>query len=208
MKILLIALSCFWSLSLAHGKVSSSSLPVISAQTFTVGSSWVWKYYEDNILFSTEKYTVLESSPTRVLIEMSTRLRGEDSFRVHHRLEANPERCLKAYKNSADFKPWSIALYYWNNNQWNLVEGLEKTLAFEEKFNCNPHVFKTPYRETLFEVLPTDFGNLELFQQRKARNYESSWFFNVGGLPGIMAYKKMSLPGAKTEYYSRFSLTE
>lgn len=183
-------------------------LPVISTDMFAVGQSWVWKYYENDLLYSTEKYTVLESRPGRVLIEMTTKLRGESSFKVHHRLEANPQKCLEAYKNPADKKPWGIRLYYWQQNQWNLVEGLTNTLAFEEKFNCNPHIKNTPAQKTFFRVLTTQFGNVELFQHQKTGHRESSWYFLDAGVPGILAFKDLSESSAKIQYSIHFSKSE
>jgi hypothetical protein len=207
MKFLFVILS-LWVRVAAAETVSGHALQVVSADYFVPGKTWVWKYYEDGVLYSTEKYTVLESSPTRVLLQMSTKLPGQAEFFIHHLQEVNPQRCLRAHKNPVDYRPWSINLYYKDNGRWILVDGLTTTAAFEEKFNCNPHRLHSVQANTLFQVRDTDLGSLELFQQRKGRQDDSSWYFNRPDYPGVMAYKRMSQPSEKTQYEIRFSLSE
>lgn len=183
-------------------------LATIHPDFFKPGQVWHWKYYQDGVLYSTEKYTVLEARPDRVLIQMSTRLAGQRDFIIHHRQEVNPQRCLLAHKNPAHYRPWSINLYFKNNGRWELVDGLTTTLAFEEKFNCNPHHFQSRYRNTYFKTLTTDLGAQELFQQRKGPRDNSSWYFNHSEYAGLMAFKRMSQPEEKVQYEIRFSISE
>jgi hypothetical protein len=208
MKFVVLILSFYLMALPTWAQTTAPVVKTVSAVFFVPGKSWNWKYYADGVLYSTEKYTVLESAPTRVLIQMSTKLPGQDQFFVHHLLEANPERCLRARKNPADIRPWSIKLYYRDNGAWTLVDGLTTTAAFEEKFNCNPNVIKNVQSKTLFKTADTDLGVQELFQQRKYRHDISSWYFNVAEYPGVMAYKNMSKPDEKVQYEIRFSLSE
>lgn len=184
------------------------ALQTITPDFFVPGQTWHWKYFMDGALYSTEKYTILEASPTRVLIQMSTKLPGQEQFVIHHLQEVNPQRCLRAHQNPADYRPWSINLYYKNNGHWELVDGLTTTAAFEEKFNCNPHRVRNNRIETFLDVRDTDLGPQEVFQQRKNRQDDSSWYFNIPDYPGIMAFKRMSRPDEKVQYEIRFSLSE
>ncbi len=195
-----------------HGAVAAllpgPQLQAVSADFFKPQQVWHWKYYQDGKLYSTERYTVLEASPTRVLIQMSTKLPGQDQFFVHHLQEVNPQRCLRAHQNPADYRPWSIKLYYKADGHWELVDGLTTTAAFEEKFNCNPHRVRNNRIETFVQMRDTDLGPQELFQQRKNRQDDRSWYFNLPEYPGIMAFKRMSRPEEKVQYEIRFSLSE
>jgi hypothetical protein len=201
------AVFCFCAVASAE-VLPGPPLHTITSEYFTPGKSWLWKYYQDGVLYSTEKYTVLESAPNRVLIQMSTKLPGQTEFFVHHKLEANPQRCLRAHRNPAEYRPWMINLYYRDDGQWTLVDGLTTTAAFEEKFNCNPHRLRTAQVKTFFQTLTTDLGGQEIFQQRKGFYDESSWYFDLPDYPGVMAYKRMSRPEEKIQYEIRFSLSE
>lgn len=199
-----------WGLALPAlaNTATVTPLATITPDFFKPGQVWHWKYYQDGVLYSTERYTILEARPDRVLIQMSTRIAGDSEFIIHHRQEVNPQRCLLAYKNPAQYRPWSIKLYYRNQGQWELIDGLTTTLAFEEKFNCNPHRFQSSYRNTHFKTMMTDLGEQELFQQRKGPQDNSSWFFNLPDHPGLMAFKPMSRPEEKVQYEIRFSVSE
>lgn len=199
-----------WALGFpAYAEVVGPPVATITAETFSVGQMWHWNYYQDGALYSTERYTILEARPDHVVIQMSRRIAGEADFTIHHLQEVNPQRCLQAYKNPADPRPWSIKLFFKNQGRWEAMEGLTSTLAFEEKFNCNPHRLKSPYRNTYFEVKDTALGAQELFQQRKGPADNSSWYFNQGSsAPGLMGYKRMSRPQEKVQYEIRFSISE
>lgn len=198
-------------LSLAHANTSQelsqalSTVPTITAETFQVGKTWVWTYSMDDQVYSTEKYTVLTARPDYVLIEMSTRLPNQTDFVVHHHLAVNPLRCLKAYNNPADFKPWSIVLSYLDNGRWSPVTGLDKTLAFEEKFNCDRNIHRQAQRQTVFTMIPTTAGDSLMFQQRRWKNHETSYFFAEGPEAGVMGFKRMSKPTQKPQYTIRFT---
>lgn len=187
---------------------SSPPLKTISEDFFKPGQQWLWKYFQDHELYSTEKYRVLEASENRVLFEMSTKLAEENQFKIHHRLEVDPRKCLRAYQNPSQHRPYSFKLYYYQEGQWQLVEGLTSPIPFEEKFNCNPHRFRGSYRNTYFQTLETDLGPQEVFQQRKGPWDKSSWYFNTSDYPGILAFKRMSRPQERVQYHVRFSLTE
>ncbi|KYG63748.1 hypothetical protein AZI86_13060 [Bdellovibrio bacteriovorus] len=184
------------------------ALMTITTDFFKPGQRWHWKYYQDGSLYSTERYTVLSALQDKVVLEMSTKLAGESDFKVHHRLEVNPQKCLNAYKNPALHKPYSFELYYWRDGKWELVEGLTSPIPFEEKFNCNPHRVKSAYKNTFFQNMDTDLGLQEIFQQRKGRLDMSSWYFNLPDYPGILAYKRMSRPDERVQYHIRFSISE
>lgn len=199
---------CFISCSAFAKVLPGPALKTISPDFFQPGQRWYWKYYQDGVLYSTERYTVLAATPQRVFFEMATKLSAESTFRAHHRIEVNPQKCLRAYQNPAQHIPYSFQLYYLQNGQWQLVDGLTSPLAFEEKFNCNPYRLKGTYKSTFFQSTETDLGIQELFQQRKGPLDMSSWYFNTTDYPGIMAYKRMSRPQERVQYHIRFSLSE
>lgn len=206
---LILVLSTLSFANFAQAEVlPGTALRTVTPDFFKPGQRWHWKYYQDGVLYSTERYTVLEAAPDRVFFEMSTRLAGETGFTVHHRLEVNPQKCLAAYKNPAQHKPYAFQLYYWRNEKWELVEGLTSPIPFEEKFNCNPHRLKSAYKNTFFQIADTDLGVQEIFQQRKGPSDNSSWYFNLPDYPGILAYKRMSRPDERVQYFSRFSISE
>ena len=137
---------------------------------------------------------------------MSTRLGDEVEFKLHHRLEVSLKSCLKAYENPLRLRPWRLKMYYWRQDQWNLIEGLNSTLAFEEKFNCNPYSQKLPGKEVAFVEQTTALGLRSLFQFRpfKSHTDRTSWFFLNGPEAGLLAFKRMSEAKAPLQYEIHF----
>lgn len=170
------------------------SVPVVSAQTFSVGKSWTWDYFElTGAMYSTERYTVLSVQGSVVWIEMASDYRGGQNLNSHHRIRVDIEKCLAAYKNPAQKKPWSIQMYYLVNGSWEKFDQ-NKTLAFEEKFNCNPHVFT--HRSAAYLTIFETVDGVPAFQQKRFGQIESSWFGMSGSLAGIGVQKKfISDPG-------------
>src|SRR5690606_24638351 len=94
-------------------------------------------------LHVTERYSVIASDETFIWIEMSTRYGGQGDFISHHRMRVSVKRCLEAYRNPVQRKPWSFLLYNRGpDGSWQKVGIQGKTLAFEEKFNCDPNRYE------------------------------------------------------------------
>mgnify|MGYP001120615272 CR=1 FL=1 len=164
----------------------TDKLPVVSEEDFAPGNRWTWDYFDkDEELYSSETYTVLENEDGLLLFEMSTEFPDATQDRIHHRLQVDLNKCLASYKNPADMKVWSIKLHAWNGSQW-IDAGVTNTLAFEEKFNCNPNVGRSSVQwATLFRG--TERG--ELFQLQVKTRLASSWFFHDGENAAIQAEK-------------------
>lgn len=173
--------------SLASGAsvTEVSRLPVVSVETFQPGRSWTWNYWDGSEIYSSERYTVLSVQGSVVWIEMATRLAGQTEYYPHHRLKVSVDKCLQSYKTSGEPRPWSFSMYYRDGEQW-VEMVMSKTLAFEEKFNCNPHRYaKASSYLTMFR----DASEGRLFQQKRWGRIESSWFLLEGVEAGVAAEK-------------------
>lgn len=165
-------------------------LPVVSLATFAVGNSWTWDYLEPSgNIYSTERYTVLATRDSVVLIEMASDYAGGQNFKANHRIQVDISQCLGAYKNPVQKKPWKFQMFYLNQGQWTGMEQ-RNTLAFEEKFNCNAHRYSKPSAPylTAFDVL----DGRPVFSQKLWRKLEASWFPISGNLAAIAVFKNFS----------------
>lgn len=151
---------------------------------FVQGASWTWDYFAANgSMYSTERYTVVAVHGTDVLLEIASDYSGHQSLVANTRVEVDVARCLAAYSNPAAKKPFSIKMFSRAaNGSWSEYEA-PSTLAFEEKFNCNPHVFTgaggaylTVYRDGYF-------------QQKLWRRLTGSWFFLAGPFAAVAGEK-------------------
>jgi len=186
-------------LSYAFGSSAlPATVPTVAANDFTVGRSWTWDYFDSTgALYSSERYTVISQTGDDILIEMSSAYgtatgdstsdpAPNEQFNVHHRILANVAQCLGAYTNPAQTKPWSIRMFALTNGQWDEYDP-GKTLAFEEKFNCNPHIqtsASAPYL-TVFSMVDGE----SVFQQKLWRRLTSSWF-SMSGPDMAVAFRK------------------
>lgn len=162
-------------------------VPTLDANDFTIGRSWTWDYVDaSGKIHSTERYEVVSRENDRVLIEMSSSYDGGTTLTVHHRIDVKVNDCLLAYRNPAQKKAWSFKMYSLTNGHWVPFDP-GKTLAFEEKFNCNPHVMTAPHQPylTVFSTIDEE----KVFQQKLWRKLNSSWFSETGTNRAI-AFKK------------------
>lgn len=169
---------------------ATASLPTVSSAMFEVGQSWTWDYFDPNDnIYSTERYTVIAKKGETVLIEMASDYSGGQNLQPHHRIQVDLAKCLAAYKNPVQKKPWRFAMYYLSHGKWNQIEQ-ENTLAFEEKFNCNGHLYSKPAEPylTAFDQI----GGQAVFSQKLWRKLEGSWFAAGGSLQAIALFKKFS----------------
>ncbi|MES2964416.1 MAG: hypothetical protein V4760_11025 [Bdellovibrionota bacterium] len=167
-------------------------VPTIEASDFQIGRSWIWDYVDaSGKTYSTERYEVLALKDDRVLIEMSSSYDGGTTLTAHHRLDAKVGDCLLAYRNPAQKKPWKFTMYSLDQGKWVPFDP-GKTLAFEEKFNCNPHVMMAPH-ENYLTVFST-FGGEAVFQQKLWRKLESSWFSLNGPERAVASRKQFGTP--------------
>jgi hypothetical protein len=189
--VLVPLLFCF----LAH---AVDTLPMVKSSEFTVGRTWVWNYFEGSRIFSTERYQVLARAGSVVTIEMASHYDNEGTFKAHHRLEVDLERCLDAHSRLHDYRPWALKMYFLNGAQWERTESVQHTLPFEEKFNCDPHVRTLRPKATVFGTDPS--GN-PVFQQRRYGVDRGTWFHLEGENAGTAAFKQMG-PGYHFELVS------
>lgn len=176
-----------------------SRVPTVDARTFEPGRSWTWEYREATEFYSTERYTVVSNTGDQVVIEMSSRLKENEAFRPHHRISVSLSQCLSAYANPVEKKPWALKMFNLDHKgQWQEFDP-GTTLAFEEKFNCNPHVYQNygaPYR-TVFKSTPVG----PLFEHKRWGRLDGSRYFLDGASAGIAAEKRFAKPkGASYEF--------
>lgn len=164
-----------------------TSVPMVQAADFKVGRSWTWDYFDSNgKTYSTERYEVLSQNGDVVLLELSSSYDGGERLTPHHRIEANVASCVRSYSNPVQKKPWSFKMYSRENGRWVPFDP-GKTLAFEEKFNCNPNV--TGGVGANYETVFATIDGESVFQQKLWRKLESSWFSMTGQERGI-AFRK------------------
>jgi hypothetical protein len=167
----------------------AQTVPVVSLETFEINKAWTWSYYNKaGEFYSSERYQVLEIKNGTVVLEMASRYKVGEPLRAHHRLHVNVENCLKAYKNPGTKGAWGFQMFYWNGTYWDSA-GNVPTAAFEEKFNCNPHVTHTSNFDTLFAISIPELGAVEIFQQRQNSHITSSWYFKNGENAAIAAQR-------------------
>ena len=141
------------SIFLFCANLYAQPVATVSLADFAQNKSWSWEYRRDSgELYSTERYTVTNVANGTVTLDMSTTFPDTGNFESHHRIVVNVARCLKAYANPAQFEPWSMRMFHRNGAQWEEVQ-TTSTLAFEEKFNCNPYRndsrdFKTVFKNS------------------------------------------------------------
>jgi hypothetical protein len=174
----------------AYAVEPSTSLPTVSSANFAVGQSWTWDYFDpSDKIYSTERYTVIAKKGDVVLIEMASDYSGGQNLQPHHRIQVDVAKCLAAYKNPVQKKPWRFAMYYLSQGKWTEIDQ-ENTLAFEEKFNCNGHLYSKPSEPYL-----TAFDQVDgqpVFSQKLWRKLEGSWFASSGSLQAMALFKKFS----------------
>jgi hypothetical protein len=163
-------------------------LPIVTAETFVPGRSWVWTYYEDETVYSTEKYTVLSRQGSVVRLEMASHYGQETEFKAHHRLEVDIAKCLDAHSRRHDYRGWSIKMFHLNAGRWELIDNPQHTKPFEEKFNCDPHVRTERAKAT---VIGRDLRGNHVFQQRRYGVDKGTWFHLEGEEGGTAAFKRM-----------------
>ena len=162
---------------------ADTRLPVISASDFSVGSSWTWDYTVQNgAPWSTERYTVISKNMSTVLLEISSDYGGSQNLKPNTRLEVDVTKCLNAYANPVQKKPWSFKMYSLTGATWTEFTP-PSTLAFEEKFNCNPREYLAtgaPYL-TVYSAI----DGTRVFQQMLWRKLASTWFALQGPEAGV-----------------------
>jgi hypothetical protein len=182
----------------------SASVPVVSIDTFQPHHAWSWAYYtKDKVFYSSERYEVISVQGTVVTIEMATKFKELDPYKFHHRLVVDVQKCRDAYKNANTKKPWSFEMYNWTGKSWNNV-GTPTNAAFEEKFNCNPHIFKTTSKQTLFSISEPEVGSQNIFQQKNSGRSDATWYFLDGPNKGIAAQRFAGLSEKDYGYLMAF----
>ena len=166
-------------------------VPVINLEQLHEGASWTWDYLTDGTeIYSSERYTIIEVNGATVTIEMATQLPGEPGYTAHTRLLVPVDRCLKAYANKVDPEPWSFRMFIRNKDKWDETPAVS-TLAFEEKFNCNGHIYtKSNEFETVFH--DSEFG--PVFEHKKWRKLPGSWYRMNGDHAAIAVEKRFEKP--------------
>ena len=115
----------------------SQSLIPVEAETFEKGNYWVWEYknYKGGHN-SFERYEVAERSGTVVTILMQSKLKGELSFKTHHKIVADIEKCQRNYEDFSKLSKWKLEGFYFNRNgRWVRAGDGTNVQAFEEKFS-------------------------------------------------------------------------
>ena len=173
------------------------AVPVVRIEEFSVGKSWTWDYFDPKgQVYSTERYTVVAQTGAHLTIEMASDYSGGQNFKSHHRMLVDLNSCLLAYKNPVQKKPWRFQLFYFNRGQWVEIDP-PNTLAFEEKFNCNPHTYSKPSEPYLTVTDLVD--GTPVFMQKLWRRIEGTWFGLDGRVAAIAVAK--SFNGSPGEVY-------
>ena len=177
------------------------SLPTVAVSDFTVGRSWTWDYTQgDGTPWSTERYTVVAATGSVVMLEISSDYGGGQNLKPNTRLQVEVTKCLSAYSNSAQKKPWSFKMFSLSAKGWSEFEA-PSTLAFEEKFNCNPREYLKPSDQYLTVYSAID--GTRVFQQKLWRKLTSSWFAAEGPQRGVAVQKEFTSDPTET-YVFRF----
>ncbi len=176
------------------------ALPTVQLADFAVGTSWTWDYQESSgKLYSTERYTVIEVRGSEVLLEIASDYGGGQNLKPNTRVRADIAKCLAAYSNPYQKKPWSITMYSLAAKGWTEFDA-PSTLAFEEKFNCNPREYLKPSDQYL--TVYRDIGGIRVFQQKLWRRLTSSWF-SLEGPSRAVAVEKSFNSDPSTSYTFR-----
>ncbi len=176
------------------GATAPVRLPTVAASDFASGRSWTWDYLDQTgVIYSTERYQVLSVNGAVVLIEMSSSMSGSSSLQPHARIQVDVSRCLAAYKNPDFIQPWTIDMFYQDENGAWVSYQPPNTLAFEEKFNCNPNVTLTGSGSpttTVFQTVSSETA----FQERESGTDGSNdtWFTQSGPNAAIALLKNFT----------------
>jgi len=170
------------------------ALPLVSAEQFYVGATWVWNYYKDGDhqqLHSLEKYTVTAVQGDRITFDITTQQASSAQFTPSARFHVKLSDCLRSFRGGRHHF-FTVELQGYANGQWS--EGYQmKSLAFEEKFNCNPIEYPRlhPVFRTNYQDVETPWGEARVFQQKSVMPSQvlSYYFLDQGHLTGV-AFKK------------------
>jgi hypothetical protein len=200
----------FFAANARNAQQDSSELatvPIISALDFKAGKSWTWDYFEpSNQLYSSERYEVIEVLGSEVTLEMSSAYVGKNAqlgkYTAHHRILVDLKLCQAAYRTKKSRRSWDLRMFALQSSGKWLRLNPGTTLAFEEKFNCNPHVIETP------RVLGTEFDilfEMKVFRQKSWSPNSRSWFLLEGHSAGVLLSKIM---GANPDEAYRIQLRQ
>lgn len=185
---------------------ATQPLPVVSAQSFQLGQEWIWDYADAaGAPYSSERYRVVSIRGNLVEFEMSSTYgqpAGEPiPENPHHRLIADVARCLKAHANPVSPQAWSIELLYWDQKQAKWISGgIQHPLAFEEKFNCDPHARNTPYRDP---VQLDQRQGVNTFHAKSRNGQDRSWYELDGTNAAVAVEKEFHQQGRLTYRFIR-----
>jgi hypothetical protein len=190
----------------------ADTLPVISPEQLQIGNFWVWTYYTEGDFsrpYSAERYEVIGQRGTQILFEIRSRYDDHSDFKAHTRFRVDLAKCLRAFKNPEIKTNFMIDLYPQTDGQWAKIPIQTPSIAFEEKFNCNPifHTQRGSLYETRFESAQSSQGAERLFQQwpKSSRSQLRAFYFlNHPELKAI-AYRKDFNPGTPHFYEMRLT---
>ena len=97
----------------------------------------------------------------------------------------------------------SFDMFHWTGGAWEKIE-TPSTLAFEEKFNCNAHVYAAGSHEYVTRFKSIDAGSV--FSQERWGRLPSSWFFGAGENAGVAAEKQFPKAQGQPVYLFRLLL--
>ncbi len=199
-----------------------SFLPVVDISQFQKGQYWVWTYYEKgdfNKPYSYEKYQVESVKDSVVEIILSSQIvsNGDTEFKPRTKFKGDLNKCKNTYRdrNPPVRTGWLVRGYYRSGDRWIEIEEGLKTAVFEEKFNCNPHIFELNqhrrFRTKFTELDHPKLGEVNVFEHLdNLKNYPSTQYFqsllnqNGGGhsLNGVAIFKEFS-PNSPQYYVMR-----
>lgn len=202
-----ILFSLFSTLTFAQTK-----LPVVSSEQLQIGNQWTWDYYEpERKLYSSERYTIVARSNNIVTIELWTKLAASATFSPSARFVVNLQDCWLAFKSPVK-KEFGLTVHNYEKNKWSSTGYKVSSTAFEEKFNCNPHLYSDSSMnyETVFETEPTPWGAWLTFQQkpRKKNSQLYSYYFADHQVLKAVAYRKRFNPSSPYEFEMELSKFE
>lgn len=192
--------------ALAAPVPATAPLPVVSPELFEPGREWIWDYQEaSGAPYSSERYRVIARRGSVVEFELSSTYGNPPGAPIpeapHHRFTADVARCLKAHANPAAPRPWSIEIFSWDAGQARWVSGgIHHPLAFEEKFNCDPHARSTPYRDAVHLDQKQGAG---AFHARSRNGQDRSWYELDGTNAAVAVEKEFHQQGRLTYRFVR-----
>ena len=181
----------------------SAHLPVATELLLSVGRAWTWTYYthaDTRQFYSQERYEVIAADSSRIGFEISSRYDAAGAWGAHTRFQVDLRGCWNAFRNPRQKVAFTVNLYPLDHGSWAKEPISTPSTIFEDKYNCNPWVYRDAMGlyETRYDVV----GFQTLFQQwpRAPRAPVRSYYYLDHPTLAGVAYKRTLNDGSVYMY--------